>query len=287
MFLELASGFLVWVTIFLFIISIGNEMFARMIEHQALYLLLIVDYAPFPTKKHASSSPEPVSRYVPWALGTNTDPVRCVHVWHTGRFRYGKTGRWLKINGEAVFSLATPGFVWHVKITYFPGIWIEAFDYYVHREAGMNLNLFSVFPLANVHNDEIKSTSLFRYLASAPLFPISLVPGIVVEWLNVSESTSRAVIRDSDLCAEALVHFDGSGRIQNIEACNRNHPETGRPVPGHFMKTFSNYTDVQGYKIPLQISSDMILADGEYAGMEITITRIEFNIHEKICRSGS
>jgi hypothetical protein len=151
----------------------------------------------------------------------------------------------------------------------------------------MNLNLFSVFPLDNTHNIEIESSSLFRYLASAPLFPADLVPGIVVEWENVSESTSRAVIRDFNCYAEALVHFDGSGRIQNIEACNRNHPETGRSVPGHFMKTFSDYTDVQGYKIPRQISSDMILPDGEYAGMEITITRFEFENPGRTCRSGS
>jgi hypothetical protein len=53
------------------------------------------------------------------------------------------------------------------------------------------------------------------------------------------------------------------------------------------MKKFSDYTDVQGYKIPLQISSELILPDGEYACTDFTITSIEFEIPGKICRSGS
>jgi hypothetical protein len=95
------------------------------------------------------------------------------------------------------------------------------------------------------------------------------------------------LLKDTDLCAEALVHFDGAGRIRSIEACHRNQPETGRPVPGHFIKKVSDYTDMQGYKKTQQISSELILPDGEYAFTDFTITSIEFGISGKICRSGS
>jgi len=287
MLVELTFGFLVWAAIFLLIIIIGSDLFATMVEHQSLFLRLIIDYAPLPATTTIPSNPEPVSRYLSWTIGKNADPVGCVHIQHTGRFRYGKTGRWMKMRGEAVFSLATPGFVWHAKIAYLPGIWIEAFDYYVHHEAGMHLNLFSVFPLDNAYGEKIKTSSLFRYLASAPLFPMALVPGISLEWKNVSDSTARAFISDNDLCAEALVHFDGTGLIRNIEACHRDQSETGRPSPGHFIHNFSEYTDVQGYKIPRQISSELILPDGKYANREFTITSIEFEIPGKISRGES
>src|SRR5665647_1550906 len=188
---ELTFGFLLWVSIFLLIIIIGSDLFTSMIEHQANYLRLIIDYAPLPSNKSIPSDPEPVSRYLAWSLGKNTDPVGCVHIRHTGRFRYGKTGRWMNVRGRAFFSLGTPGFVWHAKIAYAPGIWIDAFDYYVHREAGMFLNLFSVFPLDNAYGDKIKTSSLFRYLASTPLFPMALLPGASLEWKNVSDSTAR------------------------------------------------------------------------------------------------
>ncbi len=286
MFPELIFWFLVWVAIFLLIVIIGNGLFTSMIEHQASYLHLIIDYAPLPSNKSIPSDPEPVSRYLAWALGMNTDPVGCVHIRHTGRIRYGKTGRWMNVRGGAFLSLGTPGFVWHAKIAYIPGIWIDAFDYYVHHEAGMNLNLFSVFPLDNAYGDKIKTSSLFWYLASAPLFPMALLPGASLEWKNVSELTARASLMDNDLCAEALVHFDGTGRIQSIEACHRNPPKSSNPVPGHFIQNFSNYSDVQGYKIPLHLSSDLILPDGEDASIDITITSVEFEISGKKCRGG-
>jgi len=284
---ELIFGVLVWIVIFLLIVIIGSDLFATMIEHHALYLRLIIEYASLSAIKNIPSNPEPVSRYLSWALGKNTDPVGSVHIRHTGRFRYGKKGRWMKVRGEAFFSLARPGFVWHAKVSYLPGLWIEAFDYYVHREAGMNFNLLSVFPLDNAYGGEIKTSSLFRYLASAPLFPRVLVPGISVEWKHISESTSRASISDNDLCAEALVHFDGTGQIQSIEACPGNQSETGRPVQGYFIQKFSDYTEMQGYKIPLQISSDLIFPDGKFACTDFTITRVDFDIQETSYRNGS
>ncbi|HUT38765.1 MAG TPA: DUF6544 family protein [Methanoregula sp.] len=287
MLVEVLAGILIFIAVFLLIVIIGSNLFAIMIEEKARYLLLTIFNASLPATKSIPSNPKPVSRYLSWALGKNTDPVGSVHIRHTGRFRYGNSERWLNLKGEAFFSLATPGFVWHAKIAYTPGIWIEAFDYYVHREAGMNLNLLSVFPLDNSHGDKIKLPSLFRYLASAPLFPTALLPGVSLEWKTVNDSTARAFIKDNNLCAEALVHFDGTGQIQSIEACHRNHPETGRPVPGHFIKKFFDYTDVQGYKIPLQISSELILRDGEYACTDFTITSIEFEIPGKISRSES
>jgi hypothetical protein len=279
-------GFLIGAAIFLLILIIGGNLFAAIVGQQVLYLRLMIDYAPLSPTNRIPSHPEFVSRCLSWTLSGHTDPVGCVHIRHTGKIRYGKTGRWMEIRGESIFSLATPGFVWHAKITYFPGIWIEAFDYYAHREAGMNLNLFPVFPLTTIYDGAIKTSSLFRYLASAPLYPIALVPVITLEWQNVSDLTARLSIRDNDLSAEALVHFDGSGRIQNIEACHRNQLENGRPVPGYFMMKFSDYTDVKGYKIPLQISSDLILPEGQSACIERTISSIVFEIPGKICRSG-
>ena len=68
MLLRSFSGFLVWVAIFLLIIIIGSDLFTSMIEHQACYLRLIIDYAPLPSTKSIPSNPEPVSRYLSWAL---------------------------------------------------------------------------------------------------------------------------------------------------------------------------------------------------------------------------
>jgi hypothetical protein len=183
----------------------------------------------------------------------------------------------MDIGGEAFFSVAAPGFVWRATTTYAPGIWLETFDYYVDQDSGMNLNLFSVFPLDNAHDDAIKTSSLFRYLACTPLFPMILGSAGFITWENIDDSTARAVITDKGRSVEAIARFNGRGWIENIEMHDKTIPETGRRVPGHFATRFSSYTKVEGYWIPMQVDSDMILPDGEYVTAEYSIMEIEFD----------
>jgi len=285
MFSEILFGFILWIVIVLFIILVGNEIFAIMVDERLRYLRLIVNYAPLLPTVSIPSRPEPLARYVSWALGENRNPAGCVHIRHAGRIRYGKNGRWMSMGGEAFLSLATPGFVWRSTIKYFPGIWLEAFDYAVDREAGMNLNLFSVFPLDNSHSDEMKDGSLFRYLACMPLFPMIHGSTGFISWENIDDTSARATIRDKDHSVGALVRFSGRGGIESIEACHKTHPETGRPVPGHFASRFSGYADENGYRIPAQIASDIILPEGEEVHAEYTITGIEFHSTGAVRRS--
>ncbi|MFA5268482.1 MAG: DUF6544 family protein [Methanoregula sp.] len=282
----LVFGSILCFPIFLFLIIIGNELFGIMVEEQLRYLRLIVFHAPTPAKVSVPTRPEPVARYVEWALGENRDPIGCVHIRHAGRIRYGKTGRWMNMGGTAFFSLAVPGFVWRSTITWVPGVWLEAFDYYIDRDAGMYLNLFSLFPLENAHTEEVKVGSLFRYLASTCLFPVIHGSTDFIRWENIDDSTAKATIRDKDQSVEALVRFNERGGIESIESCQKTHPETGRPVPGHFASRFSGYRDEGGYRIPIQIASDIILPEGEEVHAEYVITDIEFTTTDTMHRSG-
>jgi hypothetical protein len=277
MFAELTTGILLWVTLFLFIIVVGSELFAIMVDEQIRYLRLIIFYAPLPATTGIPSNPEPVARYVFWSYAENPNPVDCVHVQYTGRIRYGRMGRWMKVNGGALFSLVAPAFIWHAKVTYAPGIWIEAFDYYVHHEAGMNFNLFSFLPLDNANTGEIRGSSLFRYLACTPLFPMIYRSSGFIRWETVDDMTAKAIIHDPDLSVDAIARFNGRGWIESISTRQKIHPETGRPVPGLFASRFSGYAEVGGYRIPTRVASEMIMPHGEYVCAEYSITGVTYD----------
>jgi hypothetical protein len=281
---ELILGVSLFLVVFSFIIVVGHELFSIMIDEQLRYLHLIVHYAPLLPAVSIPQRPEPLSRYVSWALGENRAPVGCMHFRHGGRIRYGKTGRWMNMGGEGFFSVAVPAFVWHATITWAPGIWLEAYDYYVDRKAGMNLNLFSVFPLDNAQTDDVKDGSLFRYLTRTPLFPMILGSFPFIHWENIDDSTAKAVIKDKDISVEAIARFDSKGMIESFEACRKTIPETGRPVPGHFASRFTSYADVGGCRIPMQITSEIILPEGEYVCAEYAITLVEFDAPGTLCR---
>jgi hypothetical protein len=166
------------------------------------------------------------------------------------------------MSGEGFFSIAVPAFVWNAMITYAPGIWLETFDYYVDRKASMNLNLFSVFPLNNAQTDEMRESSLFRYLTRTPLFPMILASSPFIHWENIDDSAAKAIIKDKDTSVEAIARFDSKGRIESFESCQKTIPGTGRPVPGHFASRFPSYADIGGCQVPMQITSEMILPGG-------------------------
>jgi hypothetical protein len=271
-------GLLLSIPIFLLLVTAGNEIFSIRINEQLRYLRLIVHHAPAPATIVLPSGPEPVARYVAWALGENRNPVGCVHIRHAGRIRYGKTGRWMEMGGEAFFALAVPGFVWRSTVSWLPGVWLEAFDYYVDRDAGMLLNLFSLVPLETTEDrDELTDGSLFRYLASTCLFPMVHGSGDFIGWENIDDTTARATIRDRDNSVEAIVSFNGRGWIESIESCQRRHPQTGRTIPGHFASSFSGCIEKEGYRIPARISAEMILPEGEEVHAEYVITGAEFH----------
>ena len=281
MFPELLAVVIISVVIFLFILVLGNDLFAIMVDEQVHHLHLIVFYASFSSAPRVARMPEPVTRYISWSLGEHRKPVSCLHIRHNGRIRFGKTGRWMKLNGEAFFSLAAPGFVWHATITCAPGIWLESLDYYVHHQAGTNLNLFSFLPLNNSHKEEIKTSSLSRYLTSMPLFPMLFCSSDTIRWEPVDDSMAKAVIRDKDRSAEALVRFNGRGWIDSITIDKRAHMTTGKPAPGPTACRFSSYADVEGYRIPMQIETDLILPDGSSVFAEYTVMEIGFDTPEQ------
>lgn len=273
---DLLILFLIFVVaVFLFAIAIGTNLFAIMVDEQVRYLQLIAFYAPLP-EHSVQSLPDPVLRYVAQAAGTATDPAGCAIVQFRGRMRLGQNGRWMPIGGKGYFSLAVPDYVWHATATYAPGIWIEMCDYYVHRSAGMNLNLFSFIPLNNTHGNAIIVPSLFRYLASTPLFPHVLAASDAVTWEHISDTAAVASIHDHGISASALVRFEGNGQLESISIYDPLSPASQNPVPGIFTSRFSGYNEMGGYQIPRQVVTEVHLPDGGYACTEYTVTNVEF-----------
>lgn len=277
---DLLILFLVFAAAVLLIaIAIGANLFTVMVDEQVRYLQLIAFYAPL-TEHSVHSRPDQVSRYLAWAAGTVTDPAGCAHVRFEGRMRLGRNGRWMPTGGKGYFSLAVPDYVWHATVTYAPGIWIEVCDYYVHRSAGMNFNLLSFIPLNNTHDKEILVSSLFRYLASTPLFPHVLAASDAVTWEHISDTAAIASIQDHGVTASALVRFEANGRLESIELHDPLSPASPHPAPGVFTSRFLGYKEMGGYQIPQQVVTEAHLADGGYACTEYTVTSVEYT-HQK------
>lgn len=273
----LIIGFIFFVAIFLFAVAIGSNLFTVMVAEQVRYLDLIMLYAPHPAPASRQSLPEPVYRYLLQAVGSDAARPSCTTLRFRGRARFGKTGRWLHTRGRGIFPFAVPGYVWHTTSTYAPCIWLESFDFYVNRAAGMTLNLLSFFPLNNAYAKEIQSPALFRYLAFLPFFPQRAAAAGALSWEPIDETAARLRIRDGEIATAAIVRFSGRGWIESIDAeCPPDTVSRRRP-PGLYRCRYTGESRAGGCRVPRGIVIEQRLPDGEYFCAELEITQVEYD----------
>lgn len=266
------------VAIFLFAVAIGRNLFAVMVAEQARYLDLIMLYAPLPAPASPRALPEPVYRYLSQAVGNDASWPSCTTLRFHGRARFGKAGRWLRIGGSGIFPFAVPGYVWHTTSTYAPCIWLESFDFYVNRAAGMTLDLFSFFPLNNACGKEILSPALLRYLVFLPFFPQRIAASGALSWEPIDDTAARLRIHDGDITTTAIVHFSGKGWIESIDAEYPPDMASRRRPPGLYRCRYTGESLAGGCRVPRGIVLEQRLPDGEYFCAELEITEVEYDM---------
>jgi hypothetical protein len=95
------------------------------------------------------SLPEPVRRYLRFAIKDGAPAIRTVRLEHGGTFRPKPEQRWLPIRGVEYFTTAMPGFVWNATISPAPLAWIDARDRLHNRRGNMLVKLESLFTIAD------------------------------------------------------------------------------------------------------------------------------------------
>jgi uncharacterized protein DUF6544 len=70
--------------------------------------------------------PEPVRRYLRYAICEGAPAIRTARLGHGGTFRMAPNQRWLAIEGKQYFTIGQPGFIWTGTVRPLPFISIRA-----------------------------------------------------------------------------------------------------------------------------------------------------------------
>jgi len=119
--------------------------------------------------------PEPVQRYFKYALRDGQENIRFVRLKQVGEFRMKENQSWMPIKAEQYFTTENPGFIWRVKFTMAPFIWIDGRDMYYQGKGNMLIKVLSTITVADAAGSEMDISSLIRFLAEAPWFPTALL----------------------------------------------------------------------------------------------------------------
>ena len=225
--------------------------------------------------------PEPVQRYFKYALKDGQEYIRFVRLKQVGEFRMKENQSWMPIKAEQYFTTEDPAFIWRVKFTMAPFIWIDGRDMYYQGKGIMLIKILSTITVANATGREMDISSLIRFLAEAPWFPTALLPSDYLEWKEIDSNSARAVIKDNGYTALGIFTFNEKGEIIKFVTNDRYMEADGKYFKEQWAGYYRNYQEIEGMKIPMEGEVEWNLSDKDLPYAKLKITDIQYNIPYK------
>lgn len=221
--------------------------------------------------------PEPVRRYLCYAIPAGAPAIRTVHLRHDGFFRLKPNSPWLPIHGEQYFTVGRPGFVWNATVRMKPFFWIQARDRLYEGRGNMLVKVGSTFTVADASGPEIDQGSSLRWLAETAWFPYALVSE-AVHWDALDANSARATLVQDGLPVVATFEFDDEGKPKLLRAsryfANGDEPARLLPWYGRYLE----YREFGGFRVPSYAEVSWQLREGEFSYARFRVTDIQYNV---------
>ena len=222
--------------------------------------------------------PEPVQRYLAYAIPAGRAPVRFVRMKQTGEFRTDPAGDWMPLDAEQYVSAGFPGFIWHAKIRTNTLVWIDVRDIFDGKQGNMLVKLLSGVPVADASGPEIDLSSLHRYIGEMPWYPTAFLNEEYIAWEPVDASHVRAIITVGDTAATVVFSFDDAGRITKVTTDERYRTVGDQFFRDTWTGYFDDYQEHGGFRVPTEIAAEWNLPEGDYPYVRLQVTAMEYDL---------
>lgn len=223
-----------------------------------------------------ASLPDPVRRYLRYAIPAGAPAIRTVHLRHGGFFRTKPNAPWLPIRGEQYFTVGRPGFVWNATVRMKPFLWIDARDMLFQGRGNMLVKLASTFTITDASGAQIDQGSSLRWLAETAWFPYALVSE-AVQWNAIDAHSARATLIQNGLPVTATFEFDGEGKPTLLRSeryfAEGNEPAKLLPWSGRYLEC----REFGGFRVPSYVEVSWQLPEGEFTYARFRVTEIQHN----------
>ena len=224
--------------------------------------------------------PEPVRRYLRYAIREGAPATRTARLRHDGLFRTKPNQRWFRIEGEQYFTVARPGFVWNASIRPAPFLWIEARDHLMAGRGNMLVKLVSTISIADARGAEIDQGASLRWLAECAWFPYAYV-GTQVEWEPIDARSVRATLRHDGLPVSAVLEIDDDGKLAQLRAERYRDVGGGKAVRTPWTGRYGDYREFNGFRVPSSVEVTWELEEGPFSYARFRVTGLEYNVADR------
>ncbi len=259
-------------------VKTGARKFRERVARDIAQLFADAGPAVGPEDLHArrAALPEPIQRYLGFAISEAAPALCTVRLKHGGFLRPKPNGPWLKIQGEEYFAVSRPGFVWHGQAETAEILWVDARDSLLGERGNMLVKFCSAFNVADAHGPEIDQGASLRWLAEAMWFPFALV-GARIHWEPVDHRSARATLVQDGLPVAALFEVDAEGKLIRVSGERYYDAGQGKPVLRPWFGRCAEWRDFGGFCVPTSVEVSWILPEGEFCYVRFNVTVLEFN----------
>lgn len=267
------------------IVFIGSRRFHRLVDRDvaALFSTATASIGPERLASRLARLPEPVRRYLRFAVGDAARPIRAARLRHSGTFRTSPTQSWMPIEGEQYFSTAAPGFVWFATVKLLPLVPIAARDCLIAGRGNMLVKMFSTYTIADARGAEIDQGAALRWLAETPWFPCALVAD-AIEWQPIDDRSARASLHQDGLPVSAMFEVDDEGKLTRLHALRYRDLGGGRSALSRWTGRYTDYREFGGFKVPTFVEVSWDLDEGPFSYARFRVALIEYNVTERFRR---
>lgn len=219
--------------------------------------------------------PAPVQRYLKFAVREGKRYPNKISLVRGGWYRMSADQSWMSIYGEEYYRLDKPEYLWFSRISYPPGIPIQARESYLAGVGKKSMKVLSVYPVMHNSNQHNDVTNLLQYLFAMPNMPMAFYQANFLSWQYMNDRSARVTIRDKGNQASAIFYFDTDGKIVRAVTNDRY-----RNTPSGLVKTpcvvrYGDYKYVDGFFVPGFREMTWKTPSGEYKYARYMLDRID------------
>jgi hypothetical protein len=262
---------------------VGRYRFKAQVSAEVRHLLsnAVTSVGPDQLAARRETLPEPVLRYLRFAVPDSSPAIRTARLTHDGSFRMAPDQNWWPIEGEQYFSAATPGFVWNARVRPMPLLWIDARDALLSDRGNMLVKLFSAVTMADASGSEIDQGASLRWLAECAWFPYAFV-GNTVQWAPIDSHSARATLRYEGPPASALVEVDDEGRLIRLTAERYRDIGGGKSALTRWRGSYREYREFGGFRVPTSVEVAWDLDTGSFSYARFHVTTLQYNVSAEL-----
>ncbi|MBK6291503.1 MAG: hypothetical protein IPF59_07045 [Ignavibacteria bacterium] len=224
----------------------------------------------------ARKLPEPVRRYLHYALKEGQANIRYAVLQQTARFRHRPGSPWFTVKAKEVLSGMEPGFVWDATLKHNAAWWRTAKLSYMHGTGHGHLKLFGALTLQEYEGPETDTSMLFRFLSELVWLPTGLLPTNTLQWEEIDASTARAVITDGETQVQATFHVNDIGEVDRIVTGDKYRDHKSGFEQATFTLHCRNYREIDGVMIPTEVDFVWNLDSGDFEYGQFNVTDVVF-----------